>query len=169
MGKNKQDNANGTRRSLRGNRIDYQKLCQSKTFSGFQCHQCKTQITEDEENICLGGTQSSKLLVQGVTEGIPLQTLANSATCKYRFCNPCLSQYKSLTTKQGQKYSEIWNVSYTCPVCLGICGCLSCQRQKHKASNHMQKLLKSFEGPQKPSDEVKRNEKLVDEIMQMAS
>ena len=26
------------RRVLRGYRIDYQKLCASKTFSGFQCH-----------------------------------------------------------------------------------------------------------------------------------
>ena len=44
--------ASGIRRSLRGNRVDYQKLCQSKTFSGYACHHCKIQITEDEENIC---------------------------------------------------------------------------------------------------------------------
>ena len=31
-----------SRRSLRGNRIDYNKLCASKTFTGYQCHQCKT-------------------------------------------------------------------------------------------------------------------------------
>ena len=33
--------ASGIRRSLRGNRVDYQKLCQSKTFSGYACHHCK--------------------------------------------------------------------------------------------------------------------------------
>jgi hypothetical protein len=37
QGKDEKQEA-GKRRSLRGNRINYQKLCQSKTFSGYQCH-----------------------------------------------------------------------------------------------------------------------------------
>lgn len=80
------------RRELRGHRIDYTKLCKSKTLCGQLCHQCRTQITEDEENICSNFTNVSTDIASAGDLG-STGKVAQSRSCKQRFCNDCLEIY----------------------------------------------------------------------------
>ncbi|MGB1603253.1 MAG: hypothetical protein ACPIOQ_61545, partial [Promethearchaeia archaeon] len=157
----------GSRRSLRGHRIDYTKLCASKTFTNYSCHQCKTQITEDEENICctrvpagtqtLNRTESANSFNQN---GQGFLSGNQMIGCKYRFCNSCLNQYRQKPAPQillemcnftGQRdltCGDIWkhqSGQYTCPVCISICECMSCVRNKQNQQNRMQKILKNMD------------------------
>ena len=85
-----------------------------------------------------------------------------NGTCKYRFCNTCVNSYRSKKAplvlyqlcnvaeeglESGKTCGEIWKISgqYTCPVCLGICECLSCMRNKQNYQNRMQKMLKNMD------------------------
>ena len=44
-------------------------------------------------------------------------------------------------------YAELWKKlgHYICPVCMFVCECLSCKRQKQNQHNRNQKMLKSLD------------------------
>jgi hypothetical protein len=70
------------RKNTRQKTIDLASLGKKKSLSDVACHQCRTMLQGNDENICRGTEQQ-----------LPHRKNQANALCKKRYCTGCLSKH----------------------------------------------------------------------------